>query len=264
MFLGHYRPRSGRRQDAQPGDARRRQRQGPAEAHADGGGLLRDEDRMCWSASAAGRTSSTSRCRTIPASIWSPTAMHHYAKGVAHATLGKLLRGRAERARFHESVGRIPTERRFLSNPAHDILAVGEENARRRARVSQGQPRSTPTPICGRAVARDDNLQYIEPWAWMHPPRHALAALLADQGHYEEAEQVYRDDLGLSGTDPALRPAPRQCLGAARPGRMPATARRDRGTAGAAGEACRGLWRGPTCRSPRRACAARACMSGTA
>jgi hypothetical protein len=33
----------------------------------------------------------------------------------------------------------------------------------------------------------------------MHPPRHALAALLAEQGHYAEAEGVYRDDLGLSG-----------------------------------------------------------------
>jgi hypothetical protein len=33
----------------------------------------------------------------------------------------------------------------------------------------------------------------------MHPPRHALAALLLDQGHIEEAEQVCRDDLGLSG-----------------------------------------------------------------
>ena len=49
------------------------------------------------------------------------------------------------------------------------------------------------------AVDRDDNLEYIEPWAWMHPPRHALAALLAEQGHYGEAEQVCRDDLGLSG-----------------------------------------------------------------
>ena len=48
------------------------------------------------------------------------------------------------------------------------------------------------------SVRRDDNLQYIEPWAWMHPPRHALAALLLEQGHFEEAEQVYRDDLGLS------------------------------------------------------------------
>jgi hypothetical protein len=45
----------------------------------------------------------------------------------------------------------------------------------------------------------DDNLRYHEPWAWMHPPRHALGALLAEQGHYAEAEDVYRDDLGLSG-----------------------------------------------------------------
>ena len=49
------------------------------------------------------------------------------------------------------------------------------------------------------SVRRDDSLSYTEPWAWMHPPRHALAALLAEQGHYAEAEEVYRDDLGLSG-----------------------------------------------------------------
>ena len=48
------------------------------------------------------------------------------------------------------------------------------------------------------AVTRDDNLEYVEPWAWMHPPRHALAALLAEQGHFAEAEGIYRDDLGLS------------------------------------------------------------------
>jgi hypothetical protein len=51
----------------------------------------------------------------------------------------------------------------------------------------------------GEAIDRDDNLAYIEPWAWMHSPRHALAALLAEQGHYREAENVCRDDLGLSG-----------------------------------------------------------------
>jgi hypothetical protein len=33
----------------------------------------------------------------------------------------------------------------------------------------------------------------------MHPPRHALAALLMEQGHFDEAEEIYRDDLGLSG-----------------------------------------------------------------
>ena len=38
--------------------------------------------------------------------------------------------------------------------------------------------------------------------AKMHPPRHALGALLLEQGHYEEAEAVYRADLGLNNTVP--------------------------------------------------------------
>ena len=51
-----------------------------------------------------------------------------------------------------------------------------------------------------RAVHLDDTLAYTEPWAWMHPPRHALAALLLEQGHVEEATAVYRADLGLDET----------------------------------------------------------------
>ena len=48
------------------------------------------------------------------------------------------------------------------------------------------------------AVERDDNLNFTEPWAWMHPPRHALGALLLQQGRLEEAEAVYRTDLGYT------------------------------------------------------------------
>ena len=52
------------------------------------------------------------------------------------------------------------------------------------------------------SVERCDDLHYSEPWPWMHPPRHALGALLLEQGHYEEAEEVYRADLGLNDTVP--------------------------------------------------------------
>ena len=53
--------------------------------------------------------------------------------------------------------------------------------------------------VCGRL---DDALNYSEPWPWMHPPRHALGALLIEQGHYHEAEAVYRADLGLTEVVP--------------------------------------------------------------
>jgi tetratricopeptide (TPR) repeat protein len=50
------------------------------------------------------------------------------------------------------------------------------------------------------SVELDDNLPYDEPWGWMQPTRHALGALLLEQGRVEEAEAVYRADLGLDHT----------------------------------------------------------------
>ena len=51
-----------------------------------------------------------------------------------------------------------------------------------------------------RSVELDDNMLYDEPWAWMQPTRHALGALLLEQGRFDEAEAVYRADLGLDDT----------------------------------------------------------------
>ena len=50
------------------------------------------------------------------------------------------------------------------------------------------------------AVDLYDTLNYSEPWSWMMPPRHALGALLLEQGHVDEAASVYRADLGLDDT----------------------------------------------------------------
>jgi len=50
-----------------------------------------------------------------------------------------------------------------------------------------------------RSVALDDNLPYDEPWGWMQPTRHALGALLLEQDQVEEAEAIYRSDLGFDG-----------------------------------------------------------------
>jgi tetratricopeptide (TPR) repeat protein len=126
-------------------------------------------------------------------------AMQHYAKGVAHATLRNFAEAERERERFHRHVESIAPERRFLSNPTRASLAVGAALLDGELAYHQGRHDEAYGHL-RLAVELDDNLSYTEPWAWMHPPRHALAALLLDQGHAQEAEQVYRDDLGLSGT----------------------------------------------------------------
>jgi tetratricopeptide (TPR) repeat protein len=126
------------------------------------------------------------------------SVMQHYAKGVAHATLGDFVEAEQERERFHRHLNHIPLERRFLSNPTRGSLAVGAALLDGEIAYHRGHHDEAYVHL-RQAVELDDNLSYTEPWAWMHPPRHALAALLLDQGHCEEAEQVYRDDLGLSG-----------------------------------------------------------------
>ena len=48
-----------------------------------------------------------------------------------------------------------------------------------------------------RGVDLSLNLAYNEPWGQMQPVRHILGALLLEQGHVEEAEEVYRADIKL-------------------------------------------------------------------
>jgi tetratricopeptide (TPR) repeat protein len=126
------------------------------------------------------------------------SAMQQYAKGVAHATLGNFSQAEEARDRFHEHLAAIPATRRFLSNPTLASLAVGVAMLDGELAYHQGRHAEAYQHL-RQAVVLDDNLSYTEPWAWMHPPRHALAALLLDQGHRDEAERVYRDDLGLTG-----------------------------------------------------------------
>jgi tetratricopeptide (TPR) repeat protein len=125
------------------------------------------------------------------------TVMHHYARGVAYASLKRIAEAEAERRHFHDSLRRVPAGRRYVSNDARDILSVAEKMLDGELEYHRGNFEEAFAHL-RESVRRDDDLGYTEPWAWMHPPRHALAALLAEQGRTEEAEVVYRDDLGLS------------------------------------------------------------------
>lgn len=127
--------------------------------------------------------------------------MHHYAMAIAYATLKDIAKAEAQRELFRLTMSRVPSTRRFLSNFALDTLAVGEAMLDGELEYHKGNHEEAYVYL-REAVRRNDDLSYTEPWAWMHPPRHALAALLMEQGHFAEAEEIYRDDLGLSGRIP--------------------------------------------------------------
>lgn len=123
-------------------------------------------------------------------------AMHAYGRAVAHAALGEVAEAEAAQREFHAAAGRIPEDAIFLSNPTRTMLGVAEGMIEGELEYRKRNYTSAFAALRA-AVARDDALNYTEPWAWMHPPRHALGALLAEQGRFAEAEQTYREDLGL-------------------------------------------------------------------
>ena len=131
-----------------------------------------------------------------PALYCVSTAMCHYARSVAYSALGDIESAKEEQSLFCQARDQIPESRLFFNNSAHDILAIAESMMSGELEYRKGNYGEAFNYL-ETAALLDDGLYYSEPWAWMHPPRHALGALLLEQGHVEKAEWVYRADLGL-------------------------------------------------------------------
>ncbi|GAA3494784.1 hypothetical protein GCM10019016_018840 [Streptomyces prasinosporus] len=129
------------------------------------------------------------------------TAMLHYARGVALSATGATDRAEAEREDFRAAVDRVPGTRTLFNNTCHDVLAVAAAMLDGELAYRKGDHDAAFAAL-ERSVELDDNLPYDEPWGWMQPTRHAYGALLLEQGRVEEAEAVYRADLGIDATLP--------------------------------------------------------------
>lgn len=127
------------------------------------------------------------------------TALLHYAKGIAHAARGDVVAAEQERELFTAACLRVPDSRNHFNNSSAAVLAVAAEMLNGEIEYRKGNYTAAYAHLRA-SVALDDNLAYAEPWGWMQPTRHALGALLLEQGHAEEALAVYRADLGLDNT----------------------------------------------------------------
>ena len=131
-------------------------------------------------------------------------AMIEYAKALALSALGRVAEAEAQYKVFTAAKKRVPESRLLHNVRVVDLLEIATamldgELAYRKGAYDFAFKRLRD------AVALDDALPYDEPWGWMQPTRHALGALLFEQGHHGEAEKVFRQDLGLA---PGL---PRAC-----------------------------------------------------
>ncbi|MEX3011157.1 tetratricopeptide repeat protein [Hoeflea sp. TYP-13] len=127
------------------------------------------------------------------------TAMMHYARSVALSNTDQIGLAEAERDLFMAARDRVPESRMLFNNTCLDILAVAEQMLLGELEYKKGNHEKAFEHL-RKSVEVDDALPYDEPWGWMQPTRHALGALLLEQGQFEEAEAVYRADLGLDST----------------------------------------------------------------
>ena len=127
----------------------------------------------------------------------SNVAMMHYAKAVAHSALGNVAEAEMEKALFMAAKTRVPESRRVHNNTVVGLLSVAEAmlngeleyrkgNHDKPSRTCAGQsksatrcPMTSPGDGCSRPVVR--------------------SGTAARAGRIEEAEEVYRSDLGLDG-----------------------------------------------------------------
>ena len=129
----------------------------------------------------------------------STTAMMLYAKSVAHSALGNVAEAEREKAAFLKAKAKVPESRRVHNNTVVDLLEIAEEMLNGELEYRRGNVEDAFAHL-RKSVELDDTLPYDEPWGWMQPTRHALGALLLEQNRLEEAEAVYREDLGLDRT----------------------------------------------------------------
>ncbi|MGB7299705.1 MAG: hypothetical protein WBD34_10325 [Burkholderiaceae bacterium] len=131
-----------------------------------------------------------------PAFFSMTAAMNYYGKGIAHAALGNHEEADNAQQAFEKVATTISEDRHIHVVSCQEILGVAREMLAGEINYHRGNYDEAFTHLRN-AVKNEDALPYDEPWGWMMPSRHALGALLLEQGHVEEATAAFEADLGL-------------------------------------------------------------------
>ena len=121
-------------------------------------------------------------------------AFWHEARTLALSSLRRLDAADAELAAFEGAVAAVPAEYTLGHNSLRDVFGVALAFTQGELDYRHGRVEPAFAKLRD-AVAKEDALHFDEPAAWMQPVRHALGALLLEQGRVAEAEAAYHEDL---------------------------------------------------------------------
>ena len=125
-----------------------------------------------------------------------PTAVWHYARGIAYARSGRLKEATVELERLQEIADdpRLQQIRIWGLNPTSSLAQIATSVLRAEIAAAR-KDITTAVAQLRRAIAIEDALIYGEPPDWFYPVRHNLGAILLESGRPRAAEEVYREDL---------------------------------------------------------------------
>lgn len=124
-------------------------------------------------------------------------AVNCYGRGIGYAALGNDAAAREALLEFDKHAANVSDSRHLHVVCCQDMLGVAREMLCGEIEYHHGNYDLAFTHL-REAVKKEDALPYDEPWGWMMPSRHALGALLLEQGQVEEACETYEADLGLN------------------------------------------------------------------
>jgi tetratricopeptide (TPR) repeat protein len=131
-----------------------------------------------------------------PEDLFLTTAFWHYGRTVAFAASGRVEEASGEYEALLNAYEQVPDSRLIGNNPGKTVLDIGVLMAKGELEYRKGNYEEA-FSLLRKAVQKDDELRYDEPWGWMMPIRHSLGALLLEQGHHEEAIEVFSKDLEI-------------------------------------------------------------------
>lgn len=133
------------------------------------------------------------------------TAVVLYARGLAYSALGRIEEAEATQREFELARAAVP-ESRLNSIPCKqvDVLRVSSAMLHGELEYRKGNYDIAFASL-REAIRREDALPYSDPPPWMQPVRHALGGLLLEQNRVEEAEMLFREDLGFAKGFPRRR-----------------------------------------------------------
>ena len=131
-----------------------------------------------------------------PMDLLYPTAIWHYARGLALVRQGKLEPAQQELAELTAiaSDPAVANLNIFDLNAVVDLLNIAEATLAGEIAAAQGDYETAVRQV-QLAVQLEDGLHYTEPKDWYLPSRQVLGALLLEAGKPVEAEDAFREDL---------------------------------------------------------------------